>query len=143
MSKKLLLAAVMTFLVMALGVALDSEDSLAFGRRDYFGIVMTGCVGLYPLLIAFVLWEHRSSRNARCFSVSVGLLATLALVWSLEINVFRAVEPVLILLYIFILISGFSSVFWRFAIGLSRFVFFLTLKLKSLGASVHQRRRVQ
>jgi hypothetical protein len=138
MSEKLLLAATVTFILMALGVALDSEDSLAAGRRDYFGIVITDFISLYPLLIAFVLWEHRSTRNSRYFSASVGLVATLAIVWSFKIDVFKAVEPVLILLYFFTLVSGFSSALWRFGIWLWRVFRYLTLKLQGLYASVHQ-----
>jgi hypothetical protein len=138
MSKKLLLAAAVTFILMALGVALDSEDSLAVGRRDYFGVVITEFISLYPLLIAFVLWEHRSTRNSRYFSAGVGLVATLAIVWSFKIDVFKAVEPVLILLYFFILVSGFSSALWRFGIWLWRVFRYLTLELQGACASVHQ-----
>ncbi|MEI8403149.1 MAG: hypothetical protein WCG12_20285 [Alcaligenaceae bacterium] len=135
MGKKFLLAAVSTFLLIALIVALDSEESLASGRLKDFGTVMMEFIFVYPLLIAFVVWEHESSRSLRCFSASVGLVVILAMVWFFKINVFNAAGPVLVLLYIFILVSGVSSVFWRLSTRLWGWLCYLALKLKSLGTA--------
>lgn len=135
MGKKLLLAAVTTFLLITLIVALDSEDSLAAGRHYYFGTVMTAFIYLCPVLIALVVWEHNSSRSLRYFSAGVGLIATLVLVWFLKIDVLKA-EQVLILLYVFFLISGFSSALCRLSVRLLRLVRYLALRLKTLGRAL-------
>ncbi len=137
MSKKLLLAGVTTFLLITLIVALDAEDSLAAGRHYYFGTVMTAFIYLCPVLIALVVWEHKSSLIMRYFNAGIGLIATLAPVWILKIEVSR-VEQVLILFYVFFLVSGFSSALWRLSMRLWSLYRFLVSKCKLLNKALNR-----
>ena len=63
MSKKLVLAAVITFLSMAIGVAFYFDGSLAGARPYYLGDVVIYSILAYPLSVAIVLWEHRSPKS--------------------------------------------------------------------------------
>ena len=65
MGKKLLLAAVITFLLMAVGVAFYSDGSLAGAQPYHFGNVVIYSVFTFPLAVAIVVWEHRSSRSMK------------------------------------------------------------------------------
>ena len=74
MSKKLLLAAVTTFLSMAVCAAFDFDGSLAGARPFYLGEVVIYSIFAYPLSVAIVLWEHRSSRALKLKNFSRALL---------------------------------------------------------------------
>lgn len=137
MSKKLLLAAVTTFLLITLIVAVDAEDSLAAGRHYYFGKVMTAFIYLCPVLIAFVVWEHKSSLIMRYFNAGIGLIATLAPVWFLKLEVL-GVEQVLFVLYVFFLMSGFSSALWRLSTRLWGLFRYLVSKFKLFNKALNR-----
>lgn len=83
MSKKLLLAAVTTFLSMTVCVAFYFDGSLAGARPYYFGTVVIYSIFAYPLSVAIVFWDHCSSRALKHCSAGTGLIITLILVWSL------------------------------------------------------------
>jgi len=81
MGKKLLLAAVTTFLLMAVVVALYSDGSLAGAQPYHFGNVMLYSIFTFPLAAAIVIWEHGSSRTMKYRSAGAGFIITLAVVW--------------------------------------------------------------
>jgi hypothetical protein len=81
MGKKLLLAAVTTFLLMAVVIAFYSDGSLAGAHRNYLGDVWIYSVFTFPLSAAIVIWEHRSSRAMKYWSAGAGLAIALTAVW--------------------------------------------------------------
>ena len=141
MSKKLLLAAVLTFLAMALGVAFYSDGSLAGARPDYLGNVVLGSIVCYPLAVAVVVWEHRSSRVLKYCSAGAGLLITLILIWimgpiaampsDLKTSV-AVIDRLILILSCFIFSSAVISIIGRLSIRLSKLLCNLSLTLKQL-----------
>ncbi len=142
MGKKLLLAAVTTFLLMAVGFAFFSDGSFAGVHPYYLGDVVIYSVVTFPLTAAIVIWEHRSSRALKIWSAGAGLVIALTAVWLLgpvpnmssELKTSaEAVYRSILILSCFILSSSPMSVVGRISIrlwGLSRY---LSLKVKSLG----------
>ena len=150
MSKKLLLAAVITFLLMAVCVAFDSDGSLAGARPYYFGNAMIYSIVTFPLAAAIVVWEHRSSRALKYCSAGTGLMITLLLVGSMEpvtamSSDFKTSGAVfnrlILLLSCFIFSSTFISIIGRLSIRLGKLLRDLTLKLKYLGRALSNKRR--
>jgi hypothetical protein len=150
MSKKLLLAAVITFLSMAVGVAFYSDGSLAGARPYYFGNVVIYSIFAYPLAAAIVVWEHRSSNMLKYCSAGTGLIMTLILVWSLgpvadmpsDFKTSGAViDRLILILSCFVFSSTFISIVGRLSIKLWRLLRDLTLKLKNLGRALPNERR--
>lgn len=145
MGKKLLLAMVITFLVMAVAMAFYSDGSLAGARPYYLGDVVLYSVVAFPLAAAIVLWEHNSSRALKYLSAGTGFITTLILVLqigpvatqssefktSLEV-VYRSI----LILSCFIFLSTFISIAGRFSIWLCRVFQYLTLKLKNLSRAL-------
>ena len=141
MGKKLLLAAVTTFLLMAVGFAFFSEGSFAGVHPYYLGDVGIYSVVTYPLAAAIVIWEHGSSRAMKYWSAGAGLVIALTIVWlmgpvpnmssELETSA-EAFYRTIAILSCFILSSSLISVVGRISIrlwGLSRY---LSLKVKSI-----------
>ena len=141
MSKKLLLAAVLTFLAMALGVAFYSDGSLAGARPYYLGNVVLGSIVCYPLAVAVVVWEHRSSRVLKYCSAGAGLLITLILIWimgpvaatpsDLKTSV-ALIDRLILILSCFIFSSAVISIIGRLSIRLLKLLCNLSLTLKQL-----------
>ncbi len=141
MSKKLLLAAVLTFLAMALGVAFYSDGSLAGARPYYLGNVVLGSIVCYPLAVAVVVWEHRSSRVLKYCSAGAGLLITLILIWimgpiaaipsDLKTSV-AVIDRLILILSCFIFSSAVISIIGRLSIRLLKLLCNLSLTLKQL-----------
>ena len=144
MSKKLLLAAVITFLLMAVGVAFYSDGSLAGARPYYLGNVVIYSIFTYPLSAAIVVWEHCSSRMLKYCSSGIGLIISLTLVWSMEpvaamssdFKTSAAVIDRLMLILSCLIFSSFLiSIIGRLSIRLWKLLCYVSLKLT-------QRRRV-
>ena len=142
MSKKLLLAAVITFLSMAVGVAFYSDGSLAGARPFYFGNVVIYSIFIYPLSAAIVVWEHRSSRMLKYCSAGVGLIISLILVWSMEPVASMSfdfktsaavIDRLVLILSCFIFSSLLISIIGRLSIRLWKLFRNLSLKLTQLG----------
>lgn len=142
MSKKLLLAAVLTFLAIALGVAFYSDGSLAGARPYYLGNVVLGSIICYPLAVAVVVWEHRSSRVLKYCSTGAGLIITLGLVWSIgpvaamssdSKTSAEVIFRLILILSCFIFSSALISIIGRLSIRLWKLLYKLSLKLKQLG----------
>ena len=141
MGKKLLLAAVTTFLSMAVVFAFYSDGSLAGVQPYYLGDVGIYSVVTYPLAAAIVIWEHRSSRALKCWSAGAGLAIALTVLWlmepasSLSSELQTSAEAFLrtiAILSCFILSSSLISVVGRISIRLWVLTRHLFLKLKSL-----------
>jgi hypothetical protein len=141
MSKKLVLAAVITFLSMAIGVAFYSDGSLAGTRPYYLGNVVIYSIFAYPLSAAIVLWEHRSSRALKYFSAGIGLIVTLILIWRIgpvvavspDVKMTGAViDRLVVILSCFVFSSTLVSIAWRLLIRLISLLSYLTSKLKHL-----------
>lgn len=139
MSKKLVLAAVITFLSMAIGVAFYFDGSLAGARPYYLGDVVIYSIFAYPLSVAIVLWEHGSSRALKYFSAGAGLIMTLILIWSMgpvvamssDVKITGAViDRLVVILSFFIFSSALVSIAWRLSIRLISVLSYVTLKLK-------------
>jgi hypothetical protein len=150
MSKKLVLAAVITFLFMAVCVAFYYDGSLAGARPYYLGQVVIYSIFTYPLSVAIVLWEHRSSRALKYFSAGAGLIITLVLIWSMgpvaemssDLKIMGAViDRLIVISSCFILSSTFVSIAWRLSIRLISLLSYLTLKLKHLSRALPNERR--
>jgi hypothetical protein len=140
MGKKLLLAAVTTFLLMAVVVAFYSDGSLAGARPFHFGNVVIYSVFTFPLAAAIVVWEHRSSRAMKYWSAGVGLIITLTFVWMVgsvpaamsELKISGAVlDRLMLILSCFILSSSLMSVAGRTSIRIWELARHLSLKVKS------------
>jgi len=138
MGKKLLLAAVTTFLLMAVGVAFYSDGSLAGAQPYHFGNVMLYSVFTYPLAAAIVIWEHRSSRAIKLWSAGAGLVIALTVVWlmgpvpnmSSELKTSaEAFYRSIIILSCFILSSSLISVVARISIRIWVLTRHLSVKL--------------
>lgn len=152
MSKKLLLAAVLTFLSMAVFVAFNSDGSLAGAQPYHLGNVVIYSVVTFPLAAAIVVWEHRSSRVIKLWSTGAGLVITLTVVWSMgpvpsissELKTSAEVfYRSIIILSCFILTSTLISVACRILIRLWALVCHFSLKLKNFsGALPNERRNV-
>jgi hypothetical protein len=141
MSKKLVLAAVITFLSMTVGVAFYSDGSLAGAQPYYLGNVVIYSIFAYPLSAAIVLWEHRSSRALKYFSVGIGLIVTLILIWRIgpvvavspDVKMTGAViDRLVVILSCFVFSSTLVSIAWRLLIRLISLLSYLTSKLKHL-----------
>jgi hypothetical protein len=141
MGKKLLLAAVTTFLLMAVVFAFYSDGSLAGAHPYYLGDVGIYSVVTYPLAAAIVIWEHRSSRALKCWSAGAGLVIALAVMWlmgpvpnmSSELKTSaEAFLRTIAILSCFVLSSSLISVAGRISIRLWRLARHLTLKVKNL-----------
>jgi hypothetical protein len=141
MSKKLVLAAVITFLSMTVGVAFYSDGSLAGARPYYLGNVVIYSIFAYPLSAAIVLWEHRSSRALKYFSAGIGLIVTLILIWRIgsvvamspDVKMNGAViDRLVVILSCFVFSSTLVSIAWRLLIRLISLLSYLTSKLKHL-----------
>ena len=119
MFKKLLQAAAVLFLVLSFAVAVSSNEALGPGGEFYYGKVLLGFLLSYPLVAAVIVWEHRSSRNLKYWSVGVGFIATLALVYAVGLKVFNIADPdkfdhqMIALLYVFIFVSCLTAVAGR------------------------------
>jgi zinc transporter ZupT len=142
MGKKLLLAAVTTFLLMAVVIAFYSDGSLAGAHSNYLGDVWIYSVFTFPLSAAIVIWEHRSSRALKCWSAGAGLAIALTAVWllgpasSLSSELQTSAEAfyrTIAILSCFIFSSSLISVAGRISIRLWALVRHLILKLKNLG----------
>ena len=140
MGKKLLLAAVTTFLLMAVIFAFYSDGSLAGAHPYYLGDVGIYSVVTYPLAAAIVIWEHRSSRALKCWSAGAGLVIALAVMWlmepasSLSSELQTSAEAFLrtiTILSCFILSSSLISVVGRISIRIWALARHLSLKVKS------------
>ena len=140
MGKKLLLAAVTTFLLMAVSVAFYSDGSLAGAQTNYLGDVWIYSVFTFPLSAAIVIWEHRSSRALKCWSAGAGLVIALAVMWlmepasSLSSELQTSAEAFLrtiAILSCFILSSSLISVVGRISIRIWALARHLSLKVKS------------
>jgi hypothetical protein len=145
MGKKLLLAAVITFLSMAVCAAFDFDGSLAGARPHYLGDVVIYSICAYPLSVAIVFWEHRSSKALKYCSAGAGLMITLILIWNLgpvaamssDFKTSVAVVNRLILIFsCFIFSSTLLSIVGRLSIRLWRLLRYLALKLKNLGRAL-------
>lgn len=139
MGRKFLLAAVITFLSMAVGVALYSDGSLAGAWPYYLGNVVIYSIFTYPLSAAIVVWEHRSSRALKYWSAGAGLVITLTVVWmmgpvpsmSSELTTSVAViDRLILILSCFILSSSLISIAGRISIRLWALSRYLSLKVK-------------
>ena len=142
MGKKLLLAAVTTFLLMAVVVAFYSDGSLAGAKSNYLGDVWIFSVFTFPLSAAIVIWEHRSSRALKCWSAGAGLAIALTAVWlmgpasSLPSELQTSAEAFLRSIFIlscFIFSSSLISVAGRISIRVWALARYLFLKVKNLG----------
>jgi hypothetical protein len=143
--KKFLLAAVVTFLSIALGAAFYSDGSLVGVRPYYLGNVVIYSIFAYPLAAAIVVWEHNSPMVLKCLSASTGLMISLFFIsqigpvaaMSSEINTSFAVVDRLVLVFsCFILSTTLTSVIGRIAIILWNLFRNLTLKLKNLSRAL-------
>ena len=142
MGKKLLLAAVTTFLLMAVVFAFYSDGSLAGAHPYYLGDVGIYSVVTYPLAAAIVIWEHGSSRTMKYWSAGAGLVIALTAAWLLgpvpnmssELKTSaEAFLRTIAILSCFILSSSLMSVAGRISIRIWALVRHLILKLKNLG----------
>jgi len=142
MGKKLLLAAVTTFLLMAVVVAFYSDGSLAGAQPFHFGNVVIYSVFTFPLAAAIVVWEHRSSRALKYWSAGAGLVITLTVAWmvgpvpatSSELKISGAVlDRLIFIMSCFILSSSLMSLAGRISIRLWALFRYLGLKVKNLG----------
>ena len=142
MSKKLLLAAVITFLLIAVCVAFYFDGSLAGARPYYLGEVVIYSIVTYPLSAAIVFWEHRSSRALKYFSAGTGLMTTLILVWGMEpvaamSSDFKTtgavIDRLILILSCFVFSSVLISIIGRLSIRLWKLFRNLSLKLTQLG----------
>ena len=145
MSQKLLLAAAISFLSIALGVALCSANSLAVGRRDFYGTAVTWFVFTFPLAFGIVIWEHRTSVILKYLSAGTGLIATVILIWHIEPVSHRStdfkttvavVDRLILIFSCFILSTTLTSVVGRISISLWNLFRYLTLKLKYLSRAL-------
>lgn len=145
MGKKLLLAAVTTFLSMAVCMAFYFDGSLAGARPFYLGQVVIYSIFAYPLSVAIVFWEHRSSRVLKYCSAGTGLIITLILVWSLgpvaamssDFKTSGAViDRLILILFCFVFSSTLISIVGRLSIKLWKLLRDQTLKLKNLGRAL-------
>ncbi len=138
MGKKLLLAAVTTFLLMAVGFAFFSDGSFAGVHPYYLGDVVIYSVVTFPLSAAIVIWEHRSSRALKFWSAGAGLVIALTAVWlmgpvpnmSSELKTSaEAFYRSIIILSCFILSSSLISVVVRISIRIWVLTRHLSVKL--------------
>jgi hypothetical protein len=145
MGKKLLLAAVTTFLLIAVGFAFFSDGSFAGVHPYYLGDVVIYSVVTFPLSAAIVIWEHRSSRALKFWSAGAGLVIALTAVWllgpasSLSSELQTSAEAFLRSIFIlscFIFSSSLISVAGRISIRVWVLVRCLSLKVKSLGKTL-------
>ena len=145
MGKKLLLAAVTTFLLMAVSVAFYSDGSLAGAQTNYLGDVWIYSVFTFPLSAAIVIWEHGSSRAMKYWSAGAGFVITLAVMWmmgsvpimSSELKTAAEVfYRSIIILSCFILSSSLISVAGRILIRVWALARHLSLKVKNLGGAL-------
>ena len=141
MGKKLLLAAVTTFLLMAVSVAFYSDGSLAGAQTNYLGDVWIYSVFTFPLSAAIVIWEHRSSRALKCWSAGAGLVIALTAVWllgpasSLSSELQTSGEAFLRSIFIlscFIFSSSLISVAGRISLRIWALSRYLSLKIKNI-----------
>ena len=142
MFKKLLQAAAVLFLVLSFAVAIFSNEALGPGGEFYYGKVLLGFLASYPLVAAVIVWDHRSSRKLKYWSAGVGLIATLACVYSVGLNVFNITDPdkldeqLILLLYFFVFVSCLTAVAGRVLKLLWRLMHATVVKLNSLGRTV-------
>ena len=145
MGKKLLLAAVTTFLSMAVVFAFYSDGSLAGAHPYYLGDVGIYSVVTYPLAAAIVIWEHGSSRAMKYWSAGAGLVIALTVVWltgpvpilSSELKTSaEAFLRTIAILSCFILSSSLISVAGRILIRVWALARHLSLKVKNLGGAL-------
>ena len=125
--KKLSLAGVTTFLLIAVAVAFYSDGSLAGARPYHFGNVVIYSIVTFPLAAAIVVWEHHSSTALKYWSTGAGLVITLTVAWmvgpvpaaSSELKISGAVlDRLILILSCFILSSSLMSVTGRISIRL-------------------------
>ncbi len=142
MFKKLLQAAAVLFLVLSFAVAVFSNEALGPGGEFYYGKVLLGFLLSYPLVAAVIVWEHRSSRNLQYWSVGVGFIATLALVYAVGLKVFNIADPdkfdhqVIALLYVFVFVSCLTAVGARILKMLWRLIHATVVKVNSLSRTL-------
>jgi len=145
MGKKLLLAAVTTFLLMAVVFAFYYDGSLAGAHPYYLGDVGIYSVVTYPLAAAIVIWEHGSSRAMKYWSAGAGLVIALTVLWlmepasSLSSELQTSAEAFLrtiVILSCFILSSSLISVAGRISIRIWALARCLFLKIKNLGGAL-------
>ena len=142
MVKKLLQAAAVLFLVLSFAVAIFSNEALGPGGEFYYGKVLLGFLISYPLVAAVIVWEHRSSRNLKYWSAGVGLIATLAVVYSVGLTGFKIADPdkfdeqLILLLYLFAFVSSLTAVVGRVLKMLWRLLQATVVKVNGLGRAL-------
>ena len=142
MLKKLLQAAAVLFLVLSFAVAIFSNEALGPGGEFYYGKVLLGFLISYPLVAAVIVWEHRSSRNLMYWSAGAGIIATLADVYSVGLNVFNIADPdkldeqLILLLYLFVFVSSLTAVVGRVLKMLWRLLHATVVKINATGRAL-------
>lgn len=142
MFKKLLQAAAVLFLVLSFAVAVFFNEALGPGGEIYYGKVLLGFLISYPLVAAVIVWEHRSSKNLKYCSAGVGLIATLAFVYSVGIKGFNIADPdkfdeqLLLLLYLFVFVSSLTAFAVRILLLLRRLLQAVVVKVNGLGRAL-------
>ncbi len=142
MFKKLLQAAAVLFLVLSFAVAVFSNEALGPGGEFYYGKVLLGFLISYPLVAAVIVWEHHSSKHLKYWSAGVGLIATLAVVYSVGLTGFNIADPdkfdeqLLLLLYLFVFVSSLASVVGRVLLLLWRLLQAVVTKVKGLSGAL-------
>ncbi len=142
MIKKLLQAAALLFLVLSFAVAVFSNEALGPGGEFYYGKVLLGFLISYPIVVAVIVWEHHSSRNLMYWSAGVGLIATLAVVYSVGLTGFNIADPdkldeqLILLLYLFVFVSSLTVVVVRVLEMLWRLLHVTTKKVYRLSRTM-------
>lgn len=142
MFKKLLQAAAVLFLVLSFAVAVFSNEALGPGGEFYYGKVLLGFLICYPLVAAVIVWEHHSSKHLKYWSVGVGLIVTLAVVYSVGLTGLKIADPdkfdeqLLLLLYLFVFVSSLTAVLVRVLKMLWRLLHATVVKVNSLSRTI-------
>ncbi len=131
MIRKLLESAAVVFLVVSILIALLADESLYFGLGDYYSAAFMGCVLLYPLVAAVIVWDHNTSRTLKYCSAGFGFAIIATLVGVAGRSTFSETSPEaladgsLVLLYILVFVSSVTSVVGRFFVSAWRILRFL------------------
>lgn len=138
MIKKLLQSIVVVFLFVSMVIALLVDESLSSGPANYYASAFEIVVYIYPLVAAFVVWEHNASRSLKGWSAVVGLVVTIALLaigmsesytTTGAIN-WRWFDGAVVSLYVFAFASSLSSAFGRILMLTWSLFRLLTARLK-------------
>ncbi len=142
MFTKLLQAAAVLFLVLSFAVAVFSNEALGPGGEFYYGKVLLGFLISYPLVAAVIVWEHRSSKKLKYWSAGVGFIATLAVIYSVELTGFKIADPdkfdeqLILLLYLFVFVSSLTAFAVRILLLLWRLLRATVVKVNSLSRTM-------